>query len=326
MTIFRMCLIFLSLICATVFGFTLISYAVEWFRKRRLSNLGIEKQGQANENYITWFLRNGFPILNKPCKKLLDKSKYLRQNLNNIQTLLQERNFQCSIESVFSALIFLTILLSLILSVLFSSAIAGIASLLCVFVLLFTVSKAMIDKRIMNLRNSIPDTLRSMSICFGAGYTIFQTFSHICAESEGAINAIFSKCTHILQAGGSVSNSLDYLKNVNDVPELSFLAVALEVQHQTGGSIKPVIESVKDMVENKLELMRMLQVQTAQAKLSARIVMVLPFALIAIFSIISPGFLIPFFSSIFGFVLLAIACLMQAGGIILVKKMLNVEI
>lgn len=184
----------------------------------------------------------------------------------------------------------------------------------------------MIEKRILNLRNSVPDTLRSMSTCFGAGYTIFQTFSHISNESSGAIKNLFGRCTHILQTGGSVSSSLDYLKNFDEVPELGFLAVALDVQHQTGGSIKPVIESAKDMVENKLELMRMLQVQTAQAKLSARIVMILPFALIAIFSIISPGFLTPFFTSVFGFILLLIACLMQAGGIILVKKMLNVEI
>ena len=165
-----------------------------------------------------------------------------------------------------------------------------------------------------------------MSTCFGAGYTIFQTFSHISLESQGSIKSLFSKCTNILQTGGSVSSSLNCLKDVKDVPELSFLAVALDVQHQTGGSMKPVIESAKDMVENKLELMRMLQVQTAQAKLSARIVMILPFALIAIFSIVSPGFLTPFFTSFFGVFLLLIACLMQAAGIILVKKMLNVEI
>lgn len=271
-------------------------------------------------------MRNGVSFLKKPCKLVLEKSKFLNENFNNITTLLNERNINCDVVSVCSAFLALTVLFGIVFSLIFSSPIAGVASILCLSVLLITASKAAIDRRIANLRNSVPDTLRSMSTCFGAGYTIFQTFSHISSEGNGAIKNLFGKCTHILQTGGSISNSLDCLKNVKDVPELAFLAVALDVQHQTGGSMKPVIESAKDMIENKLELMRMLQVQTAQAKLSARIVMILPFALIAIFSIVSPGFLTPFFSSVFGFILLLIACIMQAAGIILVKKMLNVEI
>ena len=137
---------------------------------------------------------------------------------------------------------------------------------------------------------------------------------------------MFRKSTQIMQTGGSVSDALNYLKNSESGAELSFLAVALDVQHQTGGSMKPVIDSARDMVENKLELMRLLHVQTAQAKLSARIVMILPFALIAIFSIISPGFLLPFFSSFLGFILLIIACILQFAGFILVKKILNINI
>ena len=271
-------------------------------------------------------MRNGVSILKRPSKFLLSHSKFLNNNFENLTLLLNERNVKCDSVSVSSSILAFLVFSGFISSLLCGSIVVGLALILCFSILLVTFTRASIDRQITNLRNSIPDTLRSMSTCFGAGYTIFQTFSHISIESKGSIKSLFSKCTNILQTGGSVSSSLNCLKDVKDVPELSFLAVALDVQHQTGGSMKPVIESAKDMVENKLELMRMLQVQTAQAKLSARIVMILPFALIAIFSIISPGFLTPFFTSFFGVFLLLIACLMQAAGIILVKKMLNVEI
>ena len=271
-------------------------------------------------------MRNGISFLKRPTKFILTHSSFLKTNFNNLTLILNERKIQCDAVSVASSFFGLLILCGIVFSLLFGSIVACVAIILCLFILLITLTRASLDRRISDLRNSIPDTLRSMSTCFGAGYTIFQTFSHISLESKGAIKRLFSKCTNILQTGGSISSSLECLKNVKDVPELSFLAVALDVQHQTGGSMKPVIESAKDMVENKLELMRMLQVQTAQAKLSARIVMILPFGLIAVFSMISPGFLNPFFSSFFGVFLLLVACLMQAAGIILVKKMLNVEI
>lgn len=317
---------FVGIILASICGYIIFKLFIHWYKKRKLASAGINSPSDITENYFTWLMRNGVSILKRPCAYLLSHINFINNNFQNLTLLLNDRNIKSDVVSVTSSFVALLLLCGIIISLFFGSIIAGVATILCLYVLLSTLTKAYLDKRVTNLRNSIPDTLRSMSTCFSAGYTIFQTFSHLSHEGKGLIKSLFTKCTNILQTGGTVSSSLNHLKNVKEVPELTFLAVALDVQHQTGGSIKPVIESAKDMVENKLELMRMLQVQTAQAKLSARIVMILPFALIAIFSIISPGFLTPFFTSFFGILLLLIACLMQAAGFILVKKMLNVEI
>ncbi len=245
---------------------------------------------------------------------------------DNIVVILDDKGLRSTTDSVCSLVLFFSLVLAIIFSIMFGSFVAGIAIVLCLFVCLSSFTRSYLDKKMTNIRNSIPDTLRSMSSCFGAGYTVFQTFDQISKESSGEIKRLFLKSSHILQTGGSVSQSLALLRKAKEAPELSFVAVALDVQHQTGGSMQPVIESAKDMVESKLELMRMLQVQTAQAKLSSRIVIIMPFALIAIFSIVSPGFLNPFFSSFIGFVMLTIAILMETAGVIIVKKMLNVKI
>lgn len=271
-------------------------------------------------------MRNGVSFLKKPSEFVLKRSKSTENFVNNLVLIFNERNIKSNSTSVTSTLIFLILFFGIFASVIFTSPIAGLALILCFIVCLISYVKATLDKRMTNLRNSIPDMLRSMSVCFGAGYTIYQTFSQISVETKGLLKKLFRRSTQILQTGGSVSDALYFLKNSESGEELSFLAVALDVQHQTGGSMKPVIDSARDMVENKLELMRLLQVQTAQAKLSARIVMILPFALIAIFSIVSPGFLLPFFSSFLGIVLFLIACIMQFSGFILVKKILNINI
>lgn len=326
MEIFLICLILLSIASAAILGVVLFNYAISWYRKRKIINESMNNTLIKKENFIYWMLRNGVTIFNKPSSFLLSKVSVIDKVVNNYVVLLNDKSIQCSNTSILSSFIFFILFLGVFASIVFTSPIAGISLILCICVLSVTISRALIDKRVSNLRNSIPDTLRTMNTCFGAGYTIFQTFLHLGSESKGLIKSVFSNCTNIIRTGGSVQDSLDSLKKIPEVPELSFLSVALDVQHQTGGSIRPVIDSAKDMVENKLELMRMLQVQTAQAKLSARIVMVLPFALISIFSIISPGFLVPFFSSFIGFLILLVAIVMQAAGIILVKKTLNVEI
>ena len=52
----------------------------------------------------------------------------------------------------------------------------------------------------------------------------------------------------------------------------------------------------------------------------------MPFALIGVFSLVSPGFLDPFFESAAGLILLAVAIGMQIAGISLVRRLLKVEV
>ena len=89
--------------------------------------------------------------------------------------------------------------------------------------------------------------------------------------------------------------------------------------------MKQVLDAATDTVKGELALRRTLRVQTAQAKLSARVVVIMPFVLVAAFSLASPDFLMPFFSGPIGYALLAVAIAMQVVGIVLVRRALAVE-
>ena len=116
------------------------------------------------------------------------------------------------------------------------------------------------------------------------------------------------------------------LKGQVHEPELVFLGTALEIQHRTGSSMQQVLEATRQSVVDEIELKRTLKTQTAQAKLSAQIVTVMPFALVGVFSLVSPGFLNPFFESFVGIALLLVALGMQVAGVCLVRRMLHVEV
>jgi tight adherence protein B len=150
-----------------------------------------------------------------------------------------------------------------------------------------------------------------MSACFRSGYSLLQTFKHLAMEAKGPLCPLFQRAASDLETGRTASDALRHLREESTLREFAFLTAALEIQHQTGGSMQSIIDSACDSVEGELALRRSLRVQTAQAKLSARVVAVMPLILIAAFSLISPDFLSPFFESVFGYVLLGIAIAMQ---------------
>lgn len=331
MKIFVIVLQILSVLFTLIFISLLSKQAFSYIRRKKIIAASIENNEFDNsilsdDSYIKWLLRNGISFCIKLSKFIIQKSKHINDIFNKAVLLLSEKNIETSNVSLLSIFIFTASILFILFSFFFQSIFGGLAIIVCLCITFSMLVKTKIENRQTALRISIPDVIRSMSACFGAGYTIVQTFNQIVFESKGSLKSLFSRANHVIQTGGSISDSLEILKHNSDAPELTFLAVALEVQHQTGGSMRPVLESAKDMVENKLELMRMLQVQTAQAKLSARIVTILPFVLIALFCIISPGFLNPFFSSFLGIFILFIAFVMQAAGIILIRKMLDISL
>ncbi len=205
------------------------------------------------------------------------------------------------------------------------SPVCGIAVTCLVVIGIFAAVKRSADKSAMAMREQIPDALRCMGTCFRSGLSLPQTLQQTAKECSGALGNLFSIAARRLKMGATPTEALAVMRSNDQVPELSFVAVALDVQHQSGGSIAPVLETARESVISELDLMRSLRVQTAQAKLSASIVTIMPFVLVALFSLMSPDFLAPFFSSVIGVALLALALIMQCSGVLAVRRMLRID-
>lgn len=172
------------------------------------------------------------------------------------------------------------------------------------------------------LREQVPDALQCLSVCFQAGLSLPQAFAQTAQESPSPAKELFARVAHDVETGRSVDDALLEFRDASGVAELAFVSVALDVQHVCGGAIAPVLESAETSVRRGLEMKRFLKSHTAQARLSAQLVAVMPVVLAALLSIASPGFLAPFFGSVQGVALLAVAIGMQAGGVIAVRRLL----
>lgn len=274
---------------------------------------------------LAWRLRNGFAWI-MPAAKILLRSKRATDLVEEALWAVRARGYAASKESLLTFFLAVVVLAACVVGLLTRSLVCGIALAACLCALVVVWLRAAWDKRREASREAVPDALRSMGVCFQSGLSLLQTLKQVASEAKGPMKALFERSAHQMETGGSVEDALSALRGGSMVPELAFVAVALDVQHQAGGSMKQVLDAARETVEGEMELRRSLRVQTAQAKLSARVVSVMPFALIALFSLISEGFLAPFFSSPWGLALLGLAFGMQAAGIIIVRRMLAVEV
>lgn len=274
------------------------------------------------EGWLAWRLRNGFVLL-VPLAEMLLRIARVRKLIGEGVLLLAERRYFATERPLVTVVLAGCLFLALVAGLVMQSAAGAAAVVICAVAVAVVLVNSASDRRRDAMREAVPEVLRSLAACFGVGLTLSQTFSQVAAEIRGPLRAPFSHAAHVLDTGGTAQEALTQLKADAGVAELAFVAVALDVQHQAGGSLKQVLDAARDSVEGELALRRSLKVQTAQARLSARVVSVMPVVLIAVFSLLSSDFLAPFFASPAGYALLAVALGMQVAGVFLVRRALE---
>lgn len=311
-----------SVFLAGIAGGLLGYLACDWVRRKgRASSMLSESFAER----ILLQLQGGIPALDKVSGRIMGKAPVLEDVASRVSAHLDERGLAFSKQTLVSLLFCASLAVGVIGGLVAGSPVFGLALAAIVALGAVSVVKSRGEKQDIATREEVPDAIRSLEMSFRSGHSLSQTLAASAKECPGYLGRLFSIAADRMEMGATASEALSAMCDNKRVPELSFVAVALSIQHQSGGSIGPVLESALDTVEGELKLMRNLRIQTAQAKLSATIVTIMPFILLALFSMMSPGFLAPFFSSFMGMMLLAVALGMQFAGVMAVRKVLRAD-
>lgn len=305
-------------VCA---GISLSDFA---YKVARRSNLVVGMGASTKREKLLAMARRGVKPFFPLSRWLAGKSDLLKESMQSASILLSESGIHITEDALLSDLVAITLASAIIGAIIGGSPTFGIAIACIVFIGTVSFFRNRFAKRNIAMREEIPEALRTLAMSFRSGHSLPQVLSDSAQECKGYLGYLFSIASDRIEMGATPEEALAVMRGNERAPELSFVAVAMDIQHQSGGGIALVLESAMDSIEGELKLARSLRVQTAQAKLSASIVTIMPFVLIALFSLFSPDFLTPFFSSPMGMAVLVVALTMQLTGVLIVRRMLNV--
>lgn len=140
------------------------------------------------------------------------------------------------------------------------------------------------------LAEEMPGVFRALSSALGSGQTLTQAIAYVGAHEKGEAAHEFFVASLRLRCGMGVSEVLDQLDRELDAPGVGLLVTALSISQRTGSPLRELFQRSANLVESHRQMERELVVKTAQVRLSARVVCLLPLALVGILSLISPDF------------------------------------
>ena len=176
------------------------------------------------------------------------------------------------------------------------------------------------------LRACMPDMLRLFSNALQAGSSLSTALEYASENCDEPLAHELKKTVWDLKSGQGFDEAMRKLRERTGGQEFSYLAVAMEIQHRAGGSLGGVLSTVSMSLQKASELEDKLQAQTAQGRLSARVVSFMPLVVLVALAAVSPGYLADFFTTPLGVVMLVLACVLEVVGVLLVRRVLAIDL
>jgi tight adherence protein B len=181
-------------------------------------------------------------------------------------------------------------------------------------------------RRLEHFERQLPEALDFVARALKAGHTFNVGMKMVSDEFLDPVGTEFARTVDEINFGGGVQEALQNLSRRIDCADLRFFATAVMVQRETGGNLAEIIEKTSSLIRDRFELLGRVRVLAAEGKLSAIILIALPFCLGFAFYILQRDYLLLLFTDPFGKWLVTLAGISMTVGIMVIIYMSRVRL
>lgn len=140
------------------------------------------------------------------------------------------------------------------------------------------------------LEKQLPDFLDAVARAMQAGNSFSGALVLVSKESPDPIGAEFRLVSEEINFGSSVKEGLGALTERVASEDVRTFVIAVQIHQQTGGSLTTLLLKLSVLIRDRQRLRKLGQVLSAEGRLSAWILTVLPFVTAALLYAVNPEF------------------------------------
>jgi tight adherence protein B len=181
-------------------------------------------------------------------------------------------------------------------------------------------------KRMEKFQRQLPEGLELIARSLKAGHAFPGAMKLVADEFDDPLGPEFHKTQDEINFGVSVGDALKNLADRIDCPDLKYFVICVILQRETGGNLAEIIESIAYIIRERFKLFGKIRILASEGKLSAIILIAIPFLVIIALRFMNPDYINVLFSDPAGKTVAGIAAFMMATGIIAMIKMVKIKV
>jgi tight adherence protein B len=174
---------------------------------------------------------------------------------------------------------------------------------------------------------NLPDTLQLMAGSLRAGYGVLQAIDTVAREAPSPTSEEFQRVITEARLGMPVEEALEAMAERINSEDFRWVVLAINIQREVGGNLAELLDAVAETLREREMLRRQIKVLSAEGRLSAVILIALPFVLALYLILVRPAYIATLVTSgLIGWVMVGMACVLMLIGVIWIRKMIQIEV
>jgi tight adherence protein B len=181
-------------------------------------------------------------------------------------------------------------------------------------------------KRVARFEMQFPEALDLMGRAMRAGHSFPTAIRMVGDEMAEPMGRDFRMLSDELNYGVPASDALANLSDRVPLPDVRYFAVAVMIQRESGGNLAELLDSISSIVRERLKLMGEVRTLSAEGKMSAQILVALPFGVGFMVNLVNPKFLSVLWTDPLGLRMVGVAMFMMVLGVLWMRSIVRIRV
>lgn len=170
------------------------------------------------------------------------------------------------------------------------------------------------------------DCLATIANALRAGYSFQQSMEVIAREMEPPISDEFNQVNREIAMSVPLDTALEAMARRVGSGDLDLVVTAVLIQREVGGNLAQILDSISDTIHERIRMKREILALTAQGRLSAWVLILLPFAMALFMFLFTRDQLMVLLTDPVGQLAMGVAFILEIIGYVIIQRIVDVEV
>lgn len=170
------------------------------------------------------------------------------------------------------------------------------------------------------------DALANISNSLRAGFSLPQALELVYREMPNPMSQEIRLVCQELRLGVPMEEALAHLYQRMPLPDVDLVVTAIGIVRDVGGNLTEIFDNIAATIRERHRIEGKIAALTAQGRMQAIVVCLLPFLVAGGLAAVAPGMFRPMVTTPLGWAIFAVILVLEMIGVLFIRKIVTIEV
>lgn len=259
-------------------------------------------------------------------EKILTKFRRGKAYANYLDSQLEMGSINLRVNEFITIAVFAVLAVGILGYLLLNSLLGMLLFMILGAIIPHTILSIKCQSRIKAFRKQIPETLVLIANGMRAGYSFLQALNIVRQEMPAPMSEEFARLIEETSLGIPIDEALKAMGDRMNDEDFNLVITAVIIQRSAGGNLAEVLTNIEHTIRERIKVKNEIKVLTAQGKLTAVILVLLPILVSLAIYMMNPEYITTLFVEPVGRMMLGAGLLLMVFGTLVIKRIVTIKV